>query len=140
MSFEESLRSVSLNADASIAGYTGPPGAPGSPANNAGKQFRIVKVTGSATVGLCTADEDLSVGILQSKPQVTGQAATVGIRGISNVVAGENNIAAGAELSSDTEGRAIAALTGKVVIGVALKASTTVGELIPVLIRPGVKG
>ena len=140
MSFEESLRSVSLLADASIAVYTGPPGAPGSAANNAGKMYRIVKVTGAKTVGLCTADEDLSVGILQNKPQVTGQAATVGIRGISNVIAGENNIAAGAELSSDSEGRAIAALTGKVVVGIALAASSTVGEQIPVLIRPGVKG
>jgi hypothetical protein len=139
MSFEESLRSVSLLADASLAGYTGPPGAPGSADPNAGKMYRIVKVTGKSTVGLCTADEDLSVGVLQNKPQVTGQAATVGIRGITNVIAGANDLNAGEEVSSDGEGRAIVAVQGKVVAGVILADSTTVGEAIPMLIRPGVK-
>lgn len=140
MSFDESLRSVSLLADASVAGYTGPPGAPGSASANAGKMYRIVKVTGAKTVGLCTADEDLSVGVLQNKPQVTGQAATVAIRGITNVIAGANDLNAGDEVSSDAEGRAILAVTGKVVVGVVLTDSTTVGEAVPMLIRPGVKG
>lgn len=134
MSFEESLRSVSLNADGSIAVYTGPPGAPGSLAANAGFMYRFVKVTGQKTVGLCVADTDVAVGVLQNKPQVTGQAATVGIRGISNVIAGANDLNAGDELTSDSEGRAVKNVDG-VVLGIALTDSTTVGEIIPVLIK-----
>lgn len=139
MAYEESLRNVTLLGDASVSGYTGPPGYPGSAVPNSGKIFRLVKITGKDTVGLCTADEDLSIGVLQNKPQATGAAATVGIRGISMVVAGANDLNAGDEVSSDTEGRVILAVSGKVVAGVVLADSTAVGELVPMLIRPGVK-
>jgi hypothetical protein len=140
MSFEETLKSVSLLADASLAGYTGVPGLPGSAEPNDGEAlFRIVRVTAKHTVGITTADTQLSIGVCQSKPQVTGQACTVAIRGISNVVAGVNNLTAGAEVTSDSTGRAVIATTGDVVIGVVLEASTTVGQLVPLLIRPGVK-
>ena len=52
MSYEESLRSVSFDADASIGIYTGPPGLPGSPSPHGAKQYHFVKVTGANQVGL----------------------------------------------------------------------------------------
>lgn len=145
MAYEESIRSISLVADSSIASFTGVSGigAGGGPstASTAGKIYRFVKVTGAKQVGLCTASTDTSVGVLQNKPQQTGAAATVAIRGVSFVVSGAasgaNAIAAGDKVTADSEGRAIKLPgTGSpVTYGIALTASATTGELIPVLIK-----
>lgn len=141
MAYEESIRSISLVADSSLAVYTGVPGLPGSASPNSGKQYRFVKVTGDRQVGLVTANTDRAIGVLQSKPQNTGMASTVAIRGVSYVVSGagsgSNAVTAGAAVTSDSEGRAIK-LPGTgtpVAYGVALAGSTTAGELIPVLIQ-----
>ena len=78
MAFQEILHAITLEADASLGGYTGVPGLPGSAEPNGGNQYRFVKVTGAVTVGLAdaTADE-VVVGVLQNKPQDAGHAATV---------------------------------------------------------------
>jgi hypothetical protein len=136
-SYEESLRSVSFSADASIAVFTGPPGVPGSAVPNAGMIYRAVKITGADTVGLCTVNTDTVVGVLQNKPQVVGQAATVAIRGITNMVVGVGGLAAGAAVGTDGTGRAIAAVSTKQAIGILLQPSSAVGEVLPVLLRPG---
>ena len=107
MSYEESLRSVSFDAAASIGIYTGPPGLPGSPSPHGAKQYHFVKVTGANQVGLAGAT-DRVIGVLQNKPQQAGAAATVGIRGISNVVAGEA-IDAGEEVGPNASGAAAVA-------------------------------
>lgn len=132
MSYEESLRSISLNADASLAVYTGVPSIPGAPATNYGFQYRFVKVTGANQVGLSTAAADESVGVMQNKPQVTGQAATVAIAGVSNVMAGAA-VAAGSKIAVDSTGRGITYATGKAV-GIALGAASGANELFPVLL------
>jgi len=136
MSYEESLQSITLNADASIGIYTGVPGLPGSANPNSGNQYRIVKVTGANTAGLSTAAGDPSVGVLQNKPQQVGSAATVGIHGVSNIVVGAA-FSAGDNLISDGEGRAItsAAPATDVVVGVALADGVTVGSIVPVLLK-----
>src|SRR5690348_6494714 len=100
MSYEEKLSNVSLDADASLGIYTGVPGQPGSAVPNSGMQYRLVKMTGAHQVGLCTAAGDVVVGVMQNKPQKPGQAATVAIAGVTNVVAGAA-ISAGASLVSD---------------------------------------
>lgn len=110
MAYEESLRSISLNADASLATYTGVPGQPGSADPNYGKIYRFVKVTGANQVGLVTSVNDTAIGVIQNKPQVTGQSATVAIRGVSNLTSGAA-IAAGAKLTTDSTGRATTATT-----------------------------
>lgn len=132
MAYEESLRSISLDADASIGIYTGVPGLPGSASPNKGKQYTFVKVTGKHTVGLATAPTDAVVGILQNKPQQPGQAATVAISGVSNITAGAA-VNAGDKLSTDAEGRAVGAGTNAV-LGIAL-AGAGVDELLPVLLQ-----
>lgn len=137
MAFEESLRSVSLLADSSLAGYTGVPGLPGSADPNDGKAlFRFVKITGKRTVGLATTKAtDVSIGICQNKPQVTGQAATVGIRGISMLcVDATTDINPGDPLTCDGEGRGIKATGGDLVYARALEPATVEGELIAALI------
>lgn len=134
MSYEESLKSISLNADATLAVYTGVPGIPGAPAVNYGFQYRFVKVTGLHQVGLCTAAADNAVGVLQNKPQVTGQAAQVGIFGVTNVMASAA-ITAGALVTADAEGRAVSTVTAADVMGVALGAASGANVLVPVLLR-----
>lgn len=136
MSYEESLRSVSLDADGSLAGYTGVPGLPGSAAPNYGKQYRFVKVTGADTVGLATAAGDVVIGVIQNKPQVASQASTVGIRGISNVMAGDV-ISAGDVLTSDAEGRAIKLTDDatETAYAVAVQSASAAGHVIPALLR-----
>lgn len=135
MSYEESLRSISLNADASLAAYTGVPSAPGSPAVSYANQYRFVKVTGVNQVGLSTAGDDKSIGVMQNKPQVTGQAATVAIAGVSNVMTG-GAVAAGDEIQSDANGRGVKATTGKVK-GISLGAAAAANQLVPVLLLTG---
>lgn len=106
MSYEENLRSISFEADASIGIYTGAPGLPGSATPNTGMQYRFVKIVGTNTVGLCTAATDVVAGILQNKPQQPGGAATVGYQGVSNVLSGAV-LSAGALLAPDATGRAV---------------------------------
>jgi hypothetical protein len=106
MAYEENLRSLTLNADASLGFYTGVPGQPGSAVPNAGMQFRFVRITGKDQVGLATAATQVVCGILQNKPQVPGAAATIGYEGISVVVAG-GPIAAGDLVAPDATGRGV---------------------------------
>lgn len=138
MAFEEILKSLSLAADSSLAGYTGVPGLPGSADPNSGKQYRFVKITGAKQAGLATASTDNVIGVMQNKPQVTGQAATVAIFGVSFVVTGSavsgTAIAAGDKVTTDSTGHAVKHSGSNTVCGVALAASSTEGELIPVLL------
>lgn len=130
MSYEDSLKSISLDADASLGIYTGVPGQPGSAVPNGGKQYRFVKITGAHQVGLATGATDLVTGIMQNKPQEPGAAATVGIFGISNVVASAA-IAAGALVAPTATGTAVTdAANGR---WQAIEPASGAGELIPVL-------
>lgn len=129
MAYEENLRSLTLEADASLGIFTGPPGVPGSAVPNNGRQYRFVKITGKDTCGLATAAADLVCGILQNKPQQPGAAATVGYQGVSFVMSG-GVFAAGARIGPDTEGRAVADAAG---VYVALHPSAAAGSLVPAL-------
>ena len=131
MAYEESLRSISLNADATVGIYTGVPGQPGSAAPNGGQQYHFVKVTGVHQVGLADATTAI-VGVLQNKPQGPGQAATVGFHGVSKVVS-DVPITAGAAIKSSAVGQAAITGTGPVV-GIALSTSANAGELVDVLL------
>jgi hypothetical protein len=132
MSYDESLRSISLNADASLAVVTGVPGTPGAANPNYGFMYRFVKVTGVGQVGLSTAGADDSVGVMQNKPQVTGMAATVAIAGVTNIMSG-GAVTAGQKVESDSTGRAITLAAGKAK-GIALATTTGANQLVPVLL------
>jgi hypothetical protein len=132
MSYEESLRSITLKADDTLGVYTGVPGRPGSLTPNSGNIFRFVKITGGGTVGLAAGGDD-AVGVVQNKPQGVDHAATVAIRGVSNVVVGAGGITAGAEVESDANGQAVAQTAGAS-LGVAIEDGAE-GEIAPVLLR-----
>lgn len=132
MAYEESLRSITLNADSSLAGYTGVPGVVGSADPNGGKQYHFVKVTGVHQVGIANATDTHVVGVLQNKPQNAGNAATVGIRGVSKVVS-DVAITAGDAIQVSADGQAAKTGTGPVV-GIALTTTANAGELVSVLL------
>jgi len=135
--YEESIRSITLEADASLAVYTGVPGLPGSASPNNGNQYCFVKVTGAHTCGLAdTTANEVVIGVLQNKPQVTGAAATVAIRGVSLVEAG-GNISAGNAIKVDASGNGVAATLpadAALVVGVAVGSGAS-GQLVPVLLK-----
>lgn len=134
MAYEESLRSVTLNADATLATYTGVPGTPGAADPNGGKQYHFVKVTGVHQVGIADGDDTNIVGVLQNKPQYTGNAATVAIRGISKVVA-DKSVTAGAKVYCSADGQATdSAAGGGSPVGIAVTSVSNAGELLSVLL------
>jgi predicted RecA/RadA family phage recombinase len=134
MAYEEVLQSITLDADASIGVFTGVPGVLGGPANNSALQYRFVKITGEHTAGLVTVPgTDVPVGVLQNKPQRVGDAATVGIFGISKVEAA-GALAAGAPVYADATGRATATAGGNI-LGYAIHSTASAGELATVLLR-----
>ena len=128
MAYEENLRCLSLDADASIGIYTGVPGQPGSLNPNGGLQYRMLKLTAKNTVGLCTAAGDAVVGVLQNKPQRPGQAATVAYEGVTNITAG-GTIAVGDLLVPDATGRGVQGAAGRL----RALAPAAVGELVPAM-------
>lgn len=132
MAFEESLRNITMVSDASLAVRTLVAGTPGAPVDNAGNQYRAVKQTGSRQCGLVSGTTDKVVGIVQNKPQVTGEAATVAIQGISKVRV-NGAIAAGADVFAAADGRGSA--TGTALLGRAQTAAAGANELIPVLLQ-----
>jgi hypothetical protein len=132
MAYEESLRSISLDADASIGIYTGVPGAIGSANPNSGKQFYWVKITGERIVGLCTgAAGEAAMGILQNKPQQVGGAATVGFSGVSKALVGAGGVAAGQRVGPAADGSTVVATAGP---GIALTTGVA-GSLVPVMVH-----
>lgn len=139
MSYRESTRRVSFKADASIALFTGISGMPGAASPNYGKAYSLVKLTGSGTVGLCTAAaNEICDGVLVNKPQKLGTGATVSLRkagGVENLIAGTGGVAAGDPIKSDANGHGVTAtLPGDValVVGKAVEAAAA-GALFPLL-------
>lgn len=134
MAYEEVLASITLDADASIGVFTGVAGLRGGPANNSALQYRFVKITGEHTAGLVTTPAtDFVVGVLQNKPQVVGDAATVAYLGITKVEAA-GALAAGAQVYADASGRATS-VVGGAVLGYTIHSTATAGELATVLLR-----
>jgi len=136
MAVNQNLESITLVADSSLAVYTGVPGLPGSPQPHWGKQYTFVKVTGVMTAGLAvTKATDQVVGVLQSKPQATGDACTIAVHGVSQVQSGED-VTAGDQVAFDTTGRAIAYTgTGDQLVGVALTSCAAENQLVTVLLK-----
>jgi hypothetical protein len=90
-----------------------------------------VKVTGVHQVGLGDATAVI-VGVMQNKPQGTGQAATVGFHGVSKVVS-DVAITAGDAIKVSADGQAAKTGAGPTV-GIALSTTANPGELVNVLL------
>ena len=97
-------------------------------------QYKLMTVNSSGLAALGTAST-LIVGVLQNKPTAAGEASSLCWAGVSKVKAA-GVITAGARVTSDANGLAVAATSaGDAVIGVAL-ATSAANDIIPVLINP----
>lgn len=117
-------------AGSNTAGTTG--GSTGS------GQYLAVTLSAARTVATTTGQSNVLYGILQNKPG-SGQAADVGIFGITKAVAG-GTIAAGAQLglnntnSAATNGTLVTFASGTIV-GYALEAAVS-GQVFTVFVQP----
>ena len=140
MAYDEAIRSITLDSDSTLAVYTGVPGLPGSADPNGGKQYCFVKVVGANTCGLAVgAANEIPIGVMQNKPQNTGMAATVAIRGVSKTIAGAA-VTAGDPVKLDNAGRVVTATLptdGTKVVGIALAAAGAANNVIPCLLMVG---
>lgn len=112
------------------------PGGTGSAlaGQNSSGQFLAVKVVGTRSVDLATSGGEQVYGILQNKP-AAGQAADVGISGISKAVAGAV-VTAGNMLMTDTSGRLIVATGTNYRVAQALEGAAATGVIFTVAIVP----
>ena len=110
-------------------------------ASNSIGQNRIVQVTTNGQVSQAAGNTASMIGVcIQPGGVAAGQLCDVILDGIAEVVAG-NNFNAGALVTADGQGRAVAASaaagTNIRVLGVALQNSSALGDIIPVLLAPG---
>ena len=93
-----------------------------------------VDAQGRARVGAPSGADVMCIGVLQNKPAALGRDAEVDIHGCTKVKAGAAT-AAGINISTDANGKAIAAtVTGTVVLAFSLIAASVVDELMEVLL------
>lgn len=99
------------------------------------KQYFVVKAssTAGAVKVATTPASDAVLGILQNDPK-DGEAAEVAFSGVVLALA-ENSVTFGAKLTCSSTGRVkVTTTAGDEVVGIALKASTAAGDLIPVML------
>lgn len=96
------------------------------------RQYTFVRLSTVAdrTVLNTTAVGQLPYGVIQNKPAL-GEAADIGIFGVTNLVAGTTSVAAGVQIMADTSGNAIAysSAAGRVAAGIAITTPTAAGEV-----------
>lgn len=101
-------------------------------------QFLAVYLSGARQVSLVTTAGNFMYGVLQNKPQV-GQAADVGISGVSKMMAG-GSIAAGAYVTPTTTGAFITASSVQAHVAVAIEAAAAAGVIFTGAMVPGALG
>ena len=127
MAYNEALKKVSYDADASLAQYTGISGTPGAASPNYGHLYSIVKLTGSHTVGLAVGSglAEQTLGVLHSKPQKVGSACAVALiegGGVSKVMCGTGGLAVGDRVKPDASGHGVTAAATDNAIGICVEA------------------
>lgn len=105
-------------------------------ADLAASQYRFIKSNGAGKVTPATVAGEAVLGVLQNDP-IADEAATIAIDGsITKIVAG-GVVGVDAQITTDNQGRAVAAATGNLIHGIAQNAAGGAGEIISVLLKPG---
>jgi hypothetical protein len=117
MSYNESQTKITLEAGADLSA----------------KQNFFVSVSADGQVDP-TGDGAHADGVLLNKPDAAGKAAEVAIAGVIEVICG-GVVTRGGAVASDTNGEAVNAASGDVILGTAL-ATGSDGAIIPVLFHP----
>lgn len=116
MAYENKLETVTMLSGADYSAGT--------------DQYKFVGVSAANTVTVSSAAGADAFGVIQDTP-ASGAASTIGIGGMSKVMAGDA-VAAGVKVSTDASGRAILATTGHNVMGTSVTAASAAGEIIVV--------
>lgn len=100
-------------------------------------QYRFVAIDASGEVGLPATTATAILGVLQNKPTVQGQAASIMINGISKITAPASTVAEGDIVQASTLGQAVAHATGGMAIGRIVGGSSGgAGRVLSVLLAP----
>ena len=119
MAFEEQLKSISREASADLSA----------------KQYHFMVVNSSGLLAAAGAGVAID-GVLQDKPDAANIAGTLGISGVTKVVAAEA-ITAGDDIAPDAAGKGVvASTTGDVVAGKALEDASGTGFIFAMLLNP----
>lgn len=84
------------------------------------KQFYCVKATADKTINIATAAGENVLGVLQNKPAAAGEVADIMCLGVTKLLVGTGDLAAGATWESAADGTGITAATGKAGMGTVL--------------------
>lgn len=98
------------------------------------QQYRFVKFSGATLVAIAGATDN-AIGVLQNKPNVAGQAATVMISGVSKVIASKS-FAAGVPVYIAADGRVTDTAASNKAVGIAETASSGANIVVSVLLKP----
>lgn len=105
-------------------------------ADLSGKVYHLVRFSAARTVNQASEAVNSGLaGVLQNKPDASGQPATVAYLGVSKVVAG-GTITANDWLTTDSSGRAITAASGDMICGRALVAGAAAATITAFLQPP----
>lgn len=102
------------------------------------KQFHLMDVSADTVVTIAGTSGQACLGILQNKPN-TGEVADVMALGVSKLVAGTGDLAAGALFMAHTDGTGVTASGVKVALGMVIIGATA-GNLATVMLNPGMGG
>ena len=94
-----------------------------------GDQFRFMTLDANGQAVRAGAGVS-TIGVLQNKPSAAGQAATVSGPGATTKVVAGAAVVAGADVTSDAQGRAVTSASGNYIAGKARTAAANAGELI----------
>jgi hypothetical protein len=97
------------------------------------KRYTFVSMSSDGQIDP-TGDGAIALGVLQDEPAAAGRAAAVCTAGTTMITAG-GTIAAGAELASDANGKAVTAATNDIILGTALKGAAA-DEIVQMLFHP----
>ena len=97
-------------------------------------QYKAVKLVAARSVNLANTGGEAIYGILQNDP-IAGQAADIGIFGVSAALIGSAGCAAGDLLMTDTTGALVTKTSTNTVVAIALEAGAS-GAIISAKIIP----
>jgi hypothetical protein len=102
-------------------------------ASFAGMKYRFAKLSnaGAFNVVPCSVLGEAAIGVAYDDVPNVGESITIANEGVVKVVASAI-IAVAANISTAADGRAVTSATGNMVLGKALTAATTIGDIISV--------
>ncbi len=118
MSYEEALKTISIEASGDLSS----------------DQYKFMEVDANGQIALVGTLGGESIGVLQDKPAAIDRVGSVGIDGVTKVIASAA-IAAGADIVSTALGLAVThSADGQIIMGTAMEAATAADDVIAMAI------